>query len=171
MDALDERTTPLNRPISRLLLRRIIDPDWNDVRWRILGSAQLMYVHTKRYTFWREYTGTAPTAVHIPVLILHQWKKDQTGIEQDVKLGIIEPVPVGTPTNWCSRMVVNQNWMAQLQRTILLSSPNETNIDTFGPHKDFLRWKMHTRADLTIYSSIWSGKPDESMTAYTGWMQ
>ena len=33
-------------------------------------------------------------------------KQVQTDLDQDIRLGIIEPVPPGTPTIWCAKMVV-----------------------------------------------------------------
>lgn len=51
--------------------------------------------------------GTEPVAVHMPITIPHHWKSQvKVGLDRDVALGIIEPVPMGTPTHWCSRMVV-----------------------------------------------------------------
>ena len=51
--------------------------------------------------------GTKPTAIHTPILVLHHWEKRvKQDLVWDGALDIIEPVPVGTPTTWCSRMVV-----------------------------------------------------------------
>ena len=48
-----------------------------------------------------------PVAFHTPVKVQLNWsdqaKKD---LDRDVSLGIIEPVPINTPTTWCARMVV-----------------------------------------------------------------
>lgn len=46
-----------------------------------------------------------PSAVHTPVP--RHWKKRvKQDLDRDVALGIIEPVPVGTPITWYARMVV-----------------------------------------------------------------
>lgn len=51
--------------------------------------------------------GSTPTTFHTPIPVPHHWKKKvKQDLNQDVSLGIIKPVPVGTPTTWCSRMVV-----------------------------------------------------------------
>ena len=53
------------------------------------------------------FPGTKQTAVHTSILVPHHWKKRvKQDINRDVALGIIEPVSVGTPTMWCSRIVV-----------------------------------------------------------------
>ena len=52
-------------------------------------------------------TNSTASAVHKPILIPYHWKEDvKKGINQDVAMGVIETVPQGTPSVWCSRMVV-----------------------------------------------------------------
>ena len=44
-------------------------------------------------------SGVTPTAVHTPIPVPHHWKKRvKQDLDRDVALGIIEPVPIGTPT-------------------------------------------------------------------------
>ena len=51
--------------------------------------------------------GATPHAVHSPIPIPHHWEKQvKDDLDRDVQLGIIEVVPQGTPTTWCSCMVV-----------------------------------------------------------------
>ena len=51
--------------------------------------------------------GAKPSAVRTPIPVPHHWKKRvKQDLDRDVALGIIEPVPTGTTTVWCSRMVV-----------------------------------------------------------------
>jgi len=41
--------------------------------------------------------------VHTPIEVPHYWKYQvKEDLDKDVRLGIIEPVPQGTPTTWCS---------------------------------------------------------------------
>ncbi len=48
-----------------------------------------------------------PHAVHTPVPVPHYWKEQvKADLKRDVDMGILEPVSVGTPTIWCSQMVV-----------------------------------------------------------------
>ena len=51
--------------------------------------------------------GATLKAVHVPIPVAHHWKKKvKKALDCDVRLGTIEPVPQGTVTRWCSRMVV-----------------------------------------------------------------
>lgn len=60
--------------------------------------------------------GATPLAVHTPIPVLYHWKKS---VKQDfhryVALNIIEPIPAGTPTTWCSRIVVapKKGWFTE----------------------------------------------------------
>ena len=48
-----------------------------------------------------------PVAFHKPFPIpLHWQEKVKRQLDNDVKMGVLAKVPVGTPTEWCSRMVV-----------------------------------------------------------------
>ena len=69
----------------------------------------------------------SPTAVHKPIPVPHHWKatvKDQ--LDNDVALGIIEPVPTGTPTTWCSRMITVPKKDGSPRRTVDLQSLNSS---------------------------------------------
>ena len=49
----------------------------------------------------------APVAHHTPVPVPLHWQDDvKAGLDQDVRLKVIEPVPIGEPVTWCHRMVV-----------------------------------------------------------------
>jgi len=48
-----------------------------------------------------------PVAHHSPIPVALHWQDAvKAGLDQDVDLGVIEPVPVGEPVTWCHRMVV-----------------------------------------------------------------
>ena len=60
-----------------------------------------------------------PRAVHTPISVPHHWKGQvKKDLDRDVALGVIEPVPQGTPTTWCSRMVVVAKSDKKPRRTI-----------------------------------------------------
>lgn len=66
-----------------------------------------------------------PKAFHRPIPVPHHWKtKVKADIDRDVRLGIIEPVPPGTPTVWCSRMVVVPKKDGSARRTVDLQHLN-----------------------------------------------
>lgn len=56
-----------------------------------------------------------PVACHTPVRVPLHWRDDvKAGINQDVRLGVLESIPIGEPVTWCHRMVVceKKNGMA-----------------------------------------------------------
>ena len=48
-----------------------------------------------------------PVVIHSPIPVPIHWQDEvKAGLDRDVSLGVIEPVPVGEPVTWCHRMVV-----------------------------------------------------------------
>ena len=60
-----------------------------------------------------------PVAIHkaIPVP-LHFQEEVKEGLDSDVRLGVIEPVPEGTPVTWCHRMVICSKKCGRCRRTV-----------------------------------------------------
>ena len=84
-------------------------------------------------------------AVHMPVSIPHYWKVEvKAGLDQDVKLGIIEQVLAGTPTTWLSRMVVAPKKDGTPKRTMDLQKVNNAT----------LRETHHTSSPTELVTSI-----------------
>ena len=66
-----------------------------------------------------------PVAYHSPIPVPHHWKmKVKADLDRDVRLGIIEAVPPGTPTLWCSRMAVVPKKDGSPRRTVDLQNLN-----------------------------------------------
>ena len=66
-----------------------------------------------------------PVAVHTPINVPLYWRDEiKASLDQDVKRGIIEPVPIGEPASWCSRMVVLQKQDGRPRRTVDLQALN-----------------------------------------------
>ena len=60
-----------------------------------------------------------PTAYHSPIPVPLHWQDDvKAGLDRDVRLGVIEPVPVGEPVSWCHRMVICAKKNGKPRRTI-----------------------------------------------------
>lgn len=60
-----------------------------------------------------------PVAHHTPVPVPLHWQDEvKKGLDQDVQLGVIEPVPVGEPVTWCHRMVVCAKKNGTPRRTV-----------------------------------------------------
>jgi hypothetical protein len=79
-----------------------------------------------KITFKKDYT---PHAVHKPIQVAHHWKyKVKADLDCDVRLGIIEPVPPGTPTVWCARMVVTPKKNGKPRRTVDLQELKKATL-------------------------------------------
>ena len=51
--------------------------------------------------------GSTPKARYNPIPVPYHYKEQvKEALWEDVKRGIISPVPIGTPTDWCSTMVI-----------------------------------------------------------------
>ena len=67
-----------------------------------------------------------PVAVHKPVPIPMHWLKPvKEQLDKDVRLGVLEPVPVGEPVTWCSRMIVCPKKDGNPRRTVDLKCLNK----------------------------------------------
>ena len=64
-------------------------------------------------------TNATPVAHHTPVPVPLHWQDEvKSGLDQDVRLGVIEPVPIGEPVTWCHRMVVCARKNGTPRRTV-----------------------------------------------------
>ena len=69
-----------------------------------------------------------PVAAHKPVPITMHWLKPvKEQLDMDVRLGVLEPVPVGEPVTWCSRMIVCPKKDGNPRRTVDLKSLNKAS--------------------------------------------
>ena len=70
-----------------------------------------------------------PTAFHKPVPVPIHWKDEvKAQLDRDVKLGVIEPVPWGEPTIWCSRMITVAKKNGSPRRTVDLQALNDASV-------------------------------------------
>ena len=66
-----------------------------------------------------------PVAVHTPIPVPLHWQEEvKAGLDRDVRLGVLEPVPVGEPVTWCHRMVICRKKNGKLRRTVDMQSLN-----------------------------------------------
>ena len=69
-----------------------------------------------------------PVAVHKPYTVPKHWQaQEREGLESDVRMGIIEKVPVNTPTTWCSRMVCVPKHNGEPRRTVDFKALNNAS--------------------------------------------
>ena len=48
-----------------------------------------------------------PVARHSPIPVAVHWQDEvKAGLDEDVRLGVLEKEPVGDPVTWCHRMVI-----------------------------------------------------------------
>ena len=60
-----------------------------------------------------------PVANHTPIPVPLHWQDDvKAGIDRDVELDVLEPVPVGEPVTWCHRMVICAKKNGKPRRTV-----------------------------------------------------
>ena len=101
-----------------------------------------------------------PHKVHTPIEVPHHWKKKvKANLDRDVRLGIIEPVPQGTPTTWCSRMVVASKKSGEPRRTVDLQKLNDAT----------LRETHHTTTPFNIVSVIPRNTYRTTLDAWNGY--
>ena len=68
---------------------------------------------------------TIPYARHSPIPVPHHWKQPiKAGLDSDIEKGIIKPVDIGTPVEWCSPMVITTKKDGTPRRTINLQKLN-----------------------------------------------
>lgn len=66
-----------------------------------------------------------PVASHSPIPIPVHWQDEvKAGLDQDVRLGVLEVVPIGTPVTWCHRMVICPKKSGKPRRTVDLQPLN-----------------------------------------------
>ena len=62
-----------------------------------------------------------PVANHTSVPVSLHWKSEvKAGLDPDVRLGVLELVPVGEPVTWCHRMVVCAKKNGKPRSTVVL---------------------------------------------------
>ena len=67
-----------------------------------------------------------PVAYHTPIPVPIHWQEEvKKGIDNDVALGVLEPVPIGEPVTWCHRMVVCAKKNGKPRRTVDFQALNE----------------------------------------------
>ena len=70
-----------------------------------------------------------PVAVHKPVPVPIHWMKDLNDqLDMDVRLGVIEKVPIGEPVTWCHRLVLTPKKDGSPRRTVDLQALNRKSV-------------------------------------------
>ena len=100
-----------------------------------------------------------PSAHHTPIPVPHHWKEDvKQQLDADVRLGTIERVPQGTPTIWCSRMIVVSKHDGRPRRTVDLQSLNAaTYRETHHTPSPFTQASMVPPHTIKTTLDAWNG--------------
>ena len=120
-----------------------------------------------------------PKAFHCPIPVPHHWKKQvKADLDRDVRLGIVEPVPPGTPTIWCSKMVVVAKKDGSPRRTVDLQHLNAaTYRETHHTPSPYNQASVVPPATKKTVLDAWNGyhslalssKASEATTFITEW--
>lgn len=103
-------TTEVNPTQECNCPKRTTEKSWS----RFTGPLQLQHLqHLRTPTTTNEPMrlmidpNATPTAYHSPIPVPLHWQDDvKAGLDRDVRLGVIEPVPIAEPVTWCHRMVI-----------------------------------------------------------------
>ena len=101
-----------------------------------------------------------PVAVHTPAQIPLHWREAvKKGLDRDVQLGVLEPVPVNEPVTWCSRMVVTPKANGEPRRVVDFQALNNC-----AP-----RQTHHTESPWALVSSIPPNQVKSVLDCFNGY--
>ena len=100
-----------------------------------------------------------PTAYKSPIPVPFNWEEDvKAGLDQDVRLGVLEPVPVGEPTIWCHHMVICPKKSGKLRRTVDLQPLNKfAKRETHHTRSPFLQARSIPSHTYKTTFDAWNG--------------
>jgi hypothetical protein len=101
-----------------------------------------------------------PVAIHTPIPVPLHWQEEvKAGLDRDVRLGVIEPVPVGEPVTWCHRMVICRKKSGKPRRTV--------DLQALNAHCS--RETHHTQSPFHQARSVPMGKKKTVFDAWNGY--
>ena len=100
-----------------------------------------------------------PHTVHTPATVpVHYEAKVKADLDRDVALGVLEEVPLNTPSTWCARMVIARKHNGDPRRTVDLQPLNDA----------CLRQTHHTAPPLQQASKIPHNTLKTTLDAWNG---
>ena len=101
-----------------------------------------------------------PVAYHTPIPVPLHWQPAvKAGLDQDVRLGVLEPVPIGEPVTWCHRMVICAKKNGKPRRTV--------DFQPLNAHAK--RETHHTPSPFHQARSVPHGKKKTVLDAWNGY--
>lgn len=100
-----------------------------------------------------------PVAHHTPLSVpLHWMESVKAGLDQDVRLGVIRPVPIGQPTSWCHRMVVCAKQSGKPRRTVDFQALNRyASRETHHTQSPYKQARSVPAGKLKTIFDCWNG--------------
>lgn len=100
-----------------------------------------------------------PVAFHTPIPVPLHWQEEvKAGLDQDVRLGVIEPVPIGTPVTWCHRMVICAKKTGKPRRTIDFQPLNaHATRETHHTQSPFHQARAVPQGKMKTVFDAWNG--------------
>ena len=100
-----------------------------------------------------------PVAFHSPIPVPLHWQEDvKAGLDQDTRLGVIEPVPVGDPVTWCHRMVICAKKNGKPRRTVDLQPLNAHAVrETHHTQSPFHQARLVPHGKKKTVFDCWNG--------------
>ncbi|XP_066931785.1 uncharacterized protein [Clytia hemisphaerica] len=101
-----------------------------------------------------------PVAHHSPIPVPINWQDTvKANLDRDVRLGVIEPVPIGEPVTWCHRMVVCAKKNGNPRRTV--------DFQLLNKHAS--RETHHTQSPYHQVRSVPTNKRKTASDAWNGY--
>ena len=100
-----------------------------------------------------------PVAYHTPIPIPIHWSdKVKEDLDRDVRLGVLEPVPIGDPVSWCHRMVICPKKNGQPRRTVDFQPLNRyAKRETHHTQSPFIQARLVPRNTRKSIFDAWNG--------------
>ena len=100
-----------------------------------------------------------PVAHHTPIPVPLHWQDAvKAGFGQDVRLGVIEPVPIGTPVTWCHRMVICAKKTGKPRRTVDFQALNaHATRETHHTQSPFHQVRAVPQGKMKSVFDAWNG--------------
>ena len=104
-------------------------------------------------------TDAKPIAHHTPVPVpVHLQEEVKAGLDRDVRLGLLELVPIEEPVTWCHRMVVCAKKNGKLRCTVHLQAQNvNASRDTHHTQSPFHQARSVSPGILKTVCNAWNG--------------
>ena len=100
-----------------------------------------------------------PTAYHTPLPVPMHWMEEvKEDLDRDVRLGVLEPVPIGEPVTWCHRMVVCAKKDGKPRRTVDFQPLNKhATRETHHTQSPFLQARRVPQSTKKTVLDAWNG--------------